>query len=224
MDLPRDIGTRIGLLGGTFDPVHNGHLAIAARAGQGCHLDAVVFIPAATPPHKKPRVISDLFHRRRMLELVCGAGCYVSSLEAQRQGPSYSVDTLRILKSYFLPETELFFILGADSFVDLPSWKEPERLFDYANLVVVSRASHDTAKVERTLVLNFPAYRARETEKVYRREEGGCAIILLDMAPVPASATAIRERVRQGETIDDLVPPAVAAYIEEQGLYRGSKK
>ena len=224
MDLPRKIGSRIGLLGGTFDPVHNGHLAIAARARQSCRLDAVVYIPAANPPHKEPRAISDMRHRRRMLELVCDAGCYVSSLEAERLGPSYSVDTLRTLKDYFPPEAELFFILGTDSFIDLPTWKEPERLLDYANLVVVSRASHDAATIERILALHFPAYRPLDTPNIYRREKGGCAIILLDTEPVPVSATAIRESVRRGKSIRDQVPAAVAAYIEEQGLYRESKK
>lgn len=222
MDLPSNIGKRIGLLGGTFDPVHNGHLAIAGRVRQGCRLDAVVFIPAANPPHKEPHTITELCHRRRMLELVCDSGYYVSSLEAERRGPSYSVDTLQTLKSFFPPEIELFFIIGTDSFVDLPSWKEPERLLDYANLVVVNRASHGAADIERILHLNFPAYHPRGAENIYRRGKGGYSIILFDMEPVPVSATAVRERVRQGGVIGALVPAAVAAYIEEQGLYKGS--
>ncbi len=103
MDLPSDIGVRVGLLGGTFDPVHNGHLALAACARERCRLDAVVFIPAANPPHKEQRSITDLRHRCRMLELACGigSGYYVSSLEAERRGPSYTVDTLRTLKDYY---------------------------------------------------------------------------------------------------------------------------
>jgi nicotinate-nucleotide adenylyltransferase len=222
MDLPANIGARVGLLGGTFDPVHNGHLAIATRAREQCRLDAVVFIPAASPPHKEQREIAELRHRRRMLELACGIGTgyYVSSLEAERRGPSYTVDTLRTLKDYFPPQTELFFIIGSDSFIDLPSWKEPARLLDYANLVVASRASRNAVGIERILDLSFPAYRALDAGNIYRREKGGCAIILLDMEPVEVSATEIRERVRQGQAIAHLVPEAVSSYIREQGLYK----
>lgn len=221
MDLPRNIGGRIGLLGGTFDPVHNGHLAIAACAKEQCRLEAVVFIPAANPPHKEQRTITSLPHRRKMLELACRSfpGYYVTSLEAERPGPSYTVDTLRFLKDYFLSPTELFFIIGSDSFVDLPTWKEPERLLDFANLVAVLRGSHDAADMARILGLGFPAYHLDGTENIYRREKGGSAIILLDMAPVPVSATEIRQRVRQGRSIGDAVPTAVADYIRDQGLY-----
>lgn len=222
MDLPVNIGTRIGLLGGTFDPIHNGHLAIASRAREQCRLDAVVFIPAASPPHKEQREISELRHRRRMLELACGSGVgfFVSLLEAERRGPSYTIDTLRTLKDHFPLQTELFFIIGSDSFIDLPSWKEPERLLDYANLVVARRASSNSVGIERILDLHFPAYRDRIAENIYRREKGGCAIILLDMEPVEVSATEIRELVRQGRTIAHLVPKAVSSYIREQGLYK----
>ncbi|MEJ2690301.1 MAG: nicotinate (nicotinamide) nucleotide adenylyltransferase, partial [Deltaproteobacteria bacterium] len=162
MDLPRDIGSRVGLLGGTFDPVHNGHLAIAAHAREQCRLDAVVFIPAANPPHKEQRAITAWHHRLRMLNLACGigSGYYVTLLEAERRGPSYTVDTLRTLKDYFPSETELFFIIGSDSFVDLPTWKEPERLLEFANLVVVSRGSLDATEMESILSRYFPAYHA----------------------------------------------------------------
>jgi len=222
MDLPVNIGARIGLLGGTFDPIHNGHLAIATRAREQCRLDAVVFIPAASPPHKEQWEISELRHRRRMLELACGsgAGFYVSLLEAERRGPSYTVDTLRTLKDYFPSQTRLFFIIGSDSFIDLPSWKEPERLLDYANLVVANRTSRDSVSIERILELHFPAYRTRNAENIYRKEKGGCAIILLEMEPVEVSATEIRELARQGRTIAHLVPKAVSSYIRDQGLYK----
>ena len=222
MDLPCDIGHRVGLLGGTFDPVHNGHLAIAAHARKQCRLDAVVFIPAANPPHKKPQAITAWHHRRRMLDLACGGGSgyYVTSLEAERRGLSYSVDTLHALKDYFPSETELFFIIGSDSFVDLPTWKEPERLMEFANLVVVSRWSQDATAMENILSRFFPAYRAVDAENIYRRGKYHGAIILLDMAPVAISATGVRESVRQEKSIRELVPAAVAAYIEENGLYR----
>lgn len=222
MDLPADIGRRIGLLGGTFDPVHNGHLAIVDCARKSCSLDAIVFIPAANPPHKAGQAITPLHHRQRMLELACsvGSNTHVSTLEAQRSGPSYTVDTLRTLKSYFPPETELFFIIGTDSFVDLPSWKEPGRLLDYASLVVVSRTLRQTVDIERIMGLSFPAFRQQQGGKVYRRDKSGGAIILLDMEPVKVSATKIRDRVQQGLSIANLVPEGVDAFIREKGLYR----
>jgi len=224
MDLPKNIGLRVGLLGGTFDPVHNGHLAIAAHAREQCRLDAVVFIPAASPPHKKEQAITALYHRHRMLEMVCAAGSdtYVSSLEAERQGPSYTVDTLHSLKAHFPSHTELFFIIGSDSFVDLPFWKEPGRLLEYASLVVVRRDPNDRAGIEKILALQFPAYRLQREGNLYRSEGAGGAIIMLDMEPVEVSATEVRERVRQGRSITDLVPVAVAQYIAKHGLYRGS--
>ena len=225
MDLPRDIGGRVGLLGGTFDPIHNGHLAIADLARKRCSLDAVVFIPAASPPHKGGQSISLMQHRQRMLELVCdvASGYYVSTLEAQRPGPSYTVDTLRSLKNHFSPQTELFFIIGTDSFIDLPSWKEPRHLLDYASLVVVNRSLQHTAAIHQILGLHFPTYRQDREEKVFRSKRGGGAIIMLDMEPVEVSATGIRQRVRQRLSITGLVPPAVEAYIAEQGLYTGKK-
>jgi len=226
MDLPENIGSRVGLLGGTFDPVHNGHLAIAARAREYCRLDAVIFIPAANPPHKKEQAITALHHRQRMLELACHPNrhTYISSLEAERLGPSYTVDTLRTLKKHFVSPTKLFFIVGSDSFIDLPFWKEPRRLLDYASIVVAHRVCNNRGDIEKILALQFPSYSLHQEEKLYRSAEGGEAIILLDMEPVEVSATEIRERVRLGRPIDAMVPMAVADYIRREGLYKRDER
>ena len=230
MDLPADIGARVGLLGGTFDPVHLGHLdrvkplceaRIAEHIRKQLAFDAVVFIPAADPPHKEKGVISSLHHRQRMLTLALAArpGYRISLLEAERPGPSYSVDTLRTLKAHFVPGTSLYFITGADAFLDLRSWKEYGRLLDYAHIVVVNRDRYDEQSIFLGIRDNFPLYR-RLSAGEFAGPKGSHRIFLTRMEPVAVSATMIRQHVAEGRAIDGLVPAVVADYIREEGLYK----
>jgi nicotinate-nucleotide adenylyltransferase len=199
-------GVRLGVLGGTFDPVHRGHLALAAAAHAELGLDSVLFVPAGQPWRKGARAISSGEHRLAMLRLALeGQVAFdMVNLELEREGPSYTADTLEALREE-RPNEELFFILGEDALVDLPNWARPGRIQELATLVVARRAGTDP----------------KDVEEAVRRAPGLLdRVVWLKMPPVEVSATEVRERVRRGLWIGDLVPPAVEAYIREHGLYR----
>ena len=190
---------RIGILGGTFDPVHIGHLILAQEAYIRLHLEKVVFVPAAMPPHKDPKSVTPASHRLRMVELaVAGDPRFeVSDVELKRSGRSYTIDTLRYMKSLW-PEARLFLLIGADNLRELPTWKEYEALFRLSRIVVAHRPG---------------------------AEPGGELMDRVQFLPIPMvaiSASEIRKRVSKGEPVRYLVPPEVERYIEEQGLYRCS--
>jgi nicotinate-nucleotide adenylyltransferase len=191
-------GARVGIFGGTFDPPHIGHLIVAQDAWAALRLDRVVFIPAAVPPHKSELPITPAEVRLEMLRAaVAGDPRFeVSDLELRRTGPSYTVDTLRALHEAE-PDATLYFLLGVDQFREFHSWREPEEVARLARLVVLSRGG------ESVEVGGVPPHRR------------------LEVTRVDLSATAIRARVAAGEPIRYLVPAAVEAVIEREGLYRG---
>lgn len=198
-------GLRLGVLGGTFDPVHRGHLVLAAAAQGELGLDRVLFVPAGQPWRKGDRAITSGEHRLAMLRLALeGEDAFeIVTLELEREGPSYTADTLEALRGE-RPSEELFFILGEDALVDLPNWARPGRIRELATLVVARRAG--TGR--------------KDVEDVARRVPGLLdRVVWLKMPPVEVTATEVRERVRRGLRVGDLVPPAVEAYIREQGLY-----
>ncbi len=199
-------GVRVGVLGGTFDPIHDGHLAIAAAVRAALGLSGVVFIPAGIPPHKPGQAVSPAADRRAMLELaIAGEPTFtVSSIELDRPGPSYSVDTLAALAAESGHSRRLEFILSAEAFAGFPSWHEPGRILELARLAVVPRAGarpFDAAWLDA----NLPAWRTR--------------VDFVDGPLVDVSASVIRDRVRAGLPLDGLVPPAVADYIAAHRLY-----
>jgi nicotinate-nucleotide adenylyltransferase len=193
-------GGRTGLLGGTFDPVHNGHLILARAALEEAALDRVIFMPTGHSWRKPDREIAPAEDRLAMLRLAVEADPLfeVSDMEVCRGGPTYTVDTLEELHALY-PGDDIFFILGRDALMDMPSWRSPERIVELASFLVASRpgvAQEDFRPV--------PGLRVRRVA----------------MPLVGISATDIRRRVGDGKPIDDLVPPAVAAYIRIHGLYR----
>jgi len=195
-------GLKVGVLGGTFDPVHRGHLALARAARDELALDEVLFVPAGQPWRKAGRIVAPAGNRLAMLRLALeGEPAFrVERLELDRPGPSYTADTLEALRAAG-PDDELFCILGEDALADLPNWVRPGRILELAMLAVARREGAPKAAVER-----LPGLSER--------------VVWLKMSPVPVSATEIRERVRRGEPIGEMVPAAVAAYIRERGLYR----
>lgn len=198
---------RLGLYGGSFDPIHWGHLLLAEQCREQCELDEVWFIPAGSPPHKDPSEITPGKLRADMVEFAI-AGCpqfRVNDLELKRSGRSFTVETLEALHAED-PSRELFFLIGADSLVDLPGWREPERICELANIVAVNRGSTIPAE---------PAHVARGLSAA-----AIARIRQVTMPGIDLSATDIRRRVRAGQTIRFMVPRAVEAYIEQQGLYR----
>lgn len=202
-------GAPIGLLGGTFDPVHNGHLAIAAAVLAALDLDGIVFIPAGIPPHKPGQALSSSEDRRAMVALAIATtpAFSLNTIELDRPGPSYAVDTLSQLagdRSGQRPGLE--FVLSAEAFAAFPTWREPRRILELARLAVVPRAGAPPFDLA-WLDAHVPAWRER--------------VDFVDGPLVAVSASTIRDRVRAGLPIDGLVPPAVADYIHVHRLYTG---
>ena len=200
-----DTSTRaIGIFGGTFDPVHIGHLAVAERACDELGLDEVVFVPALQPPHKPHRVISPIHHRVNMLELaIAGNPRFRWSDVDMRPGePSYTVSMLQRMQDEE-PDAELAFIVGEDSLRDFGTWHQPERILELTRLVVADRPG---VEVDESVYEQLPRLRDR-----------------VDRFQAPlleVSSTALRARVAAGLSIRYLVPTAVFAYIERNALYR----
>lgn len=204
--------------GGTFDPVHNGHLAIARAARD--ELECTVrLMPAADPPHRALPG-ADAAQRARMLDLaVAGqAGLVVDRRELERQGRSYTIDTLRELRAEFGSARPIALLIGADSFIGLPSWREWESLLDFTHFVVAPRpGSPLDGDLPRELAA-VTADRWAESPEILKSVPAG-RLFLLDQPLYPESASAIRRRIASGQAWQDQVPPAVAAYIDARGLY-----
>lgn len=222
MEFPHNLGRRVGILGGTFDPVHHAHLAIAEAVRQALTLSGLLFVPAFLPPHKPTYTISAFAHRAAMLELAVAGrpGFQVSRLEAEREGPSFSIDTLKALRALLGPEIELFFIIGMDAFAEIHTWKAYRQLLNYTSFVVIGRPDQCRQSCGQTVLADFPGYVFAEAAGCWQGEPGQGAICPLAVVPMEVSSTRIREAVRQGRSIAAHVPPAVADYIKAQGLYR----
>ena len=200
----------IGVFGGTFDPIHVAHLAIAEAARDTFGLRSVLFIPAAEPPHKPGQQITPIEHRLAMVELalVGNAGFKVSRIEVDRPGPSYTVETLEALRAVNVND-RLALILSAESFADLPTWHEPKRILQLASVIVAPRDGFlavDEAFVGRNVSL------------------AGAEAVFLDGPRIRLSASEIRERAAAGRSVRYLVPDAVAAYISDHSLYQDSRR
>jgi len=206
----RSLHGATGVLGGTFDPIHVAHLAIAQAALETFALRRVLFVPAAQPPHKPGRPISPAEHRFAMVEVAIAGnpGFEASRMELDRAGPSYTVDTLAALHAAD-PETRLALILSAESFAGLPTWNEAERILTLADVIVAPRFGYD--EVDGSfLARQFPSSRAQA--------------VFLDGPRVWLSASEIRQRAAAGRSVRYLVPDAVAAYIGDHGLYQDERR
>lgn len=211
---------RTGILGGTFNPIHLAHLAIAEAASRTCRLDRVLFLPAADPPHKPIAGEVAFAHRLAMVELAIAenpAFC-ASDLEARRTGKSYSVETLKLLRKRY-PDDVFYFIIGLDSFRDLASWKAYEKLFRLANLVVASRPGIST-DLRALLPIAIHQQFCYSAESKNLLHNSGHAVILLEETRLEISSTEIRNRIAAQQSIHNLVPGPVADYIDRHGLYR----
>ena len=199
---------RLCIFGGSFDPVHYGHLLMAETAREQLAIDRLLFMPAAVAPHKKRRPLAADKHRVEMLNLALGghSSMSVSTLEIERQGVSYTVDTLTSMRGEH-PEAELFFLLGADSLVDLPTWREPKAICELAIIAVVKRvgAPEPDFNVLRGIV---------SAERIALFHENQ-----VEMPLVELRSTELRERVAAGRSIRFRTPRAVEKYIETHRLY-----
>jgi len=213
---------RLGVFGGTFDPVHLGHLVPAVRALETFDLDALIFVPAGRPPHKQGAPVTPFSHRFAMLALATQPyeRFFVSDLELTVTGPTYTVDTLtRVREAH--PAEQLFFLMGSDSFSQIGTWHRWRDLVELAHLVVLHRATSWgddlLARVPEPL---HPRLRPVEPfATVADSAPDEHLVYLLDHDPFPVSATHLRERLRRGQTISELVPPEVHRYIIKYRLY-----
>lgn len=197
---------KIGIMGGTFDPIHIGHLVIAEAVRTEFGLEKVLFVPANHPPHKQRQSVTEALHRYVMTVLATASNpfFFVSPMELQRPGPSYTVDTLRQLRQELGDNVELYFISGADTIRELPTWERIEELFELCHFVGATRPGCDDA-VEATLQYFGPL--------------GAGRIHRLATPELAVSSTDIRLRVRQGRSIQYIVPEAVEQYILKEGMY-----
>ncbi len=214
-------GSRIGLLGGTFDPVHNGHLTAARAVKDQLDLDEVLLLPAAIPPHKSTYHISSFDHRAAMLAIAVQdePGISLCLIEQERQGPSYTIDTLVQLNKQ-LPESHFYFIIGSDAFVDVHSWKDYQNLTDNADLVVLNRPG-TLAPISEIIAGYFPDFITGSDKTVWQSQDRVGKIYSLEISPVNISSSQLRCEIAQKNDIGQHVPMGVAEYISEHGLYSG---
>ncbi len=205
---------RIGILGGTFNPIHNTHLEIARSAQEQLQLERVIFIPARTPPHKQAdATLVAAHHRVRMVELAVAdfdafEDFEVSDIEISREGPSYTVDTVVELKEQLGPEAEIFFLMGTDQVLELSTWHQVERIAEMCHLVPVERPGFPLSDLERI------ADRLPENVMASLRTD------VLKMKPSELSASNIREALASGRDVSGLIPKPVLRYIRQHHLYR----
>lgn len=198
---------RLGIMGGTFDPIHYGHLVTAETARTLFRLDQVVFVPSGRPPHKRARVDSDSEHRAMMtlLAIITNPHFFLSRVELEREGYSYSYDTVRAFAEAYGAETEIFFITGADAILEIASWRNADALLRMCNFIAASRLGFDLAGL-------------RQLPQAWQDK-----IALFEIPALAISSTDIRRRVARGESIKYLLPETVENYIIKQGLYREGK-
>ena len=204
---------RLGVLGGTFDPIHLGHIDAADAAQHGLSLESIVLIPSRIPPHRADPTSASAEDRLAMVELAAAdrPGWSASRIELDRDGPSYTYDTLTELGARRESRsTQIFFITGADAFAEIATWSRYPAVLDLANFVVVSRPG-----------ITLDSLRERVPSAFDRHSPANTRVILVEARTPDVSSTDIRRRVRAGESLSGLVPPAVADYIRTHRLYLG---
>ena len=210
---------RIGLLGGTFDPVHNGHLQIAEIAKDFCDLQEVWFIPTAVPPHKNLRAIASFSHRTHMVQLAL-AGRHdfkLSTIEASLPEPSYTIDTLRYLHTHAGSARDFFFIIGADAFLDITTWKSYRHVLQATHFVILDRTGYDSSNVKE--LINRLGYEPDDSAQTWYHASFQKNIFSPAIPIVDISSSDIRQSIKKKTPVTQAVPPAVLDYIQMHRLY-----
>jgi nicotinate-nucleotide adenylyltransferase len=199
--------SRIGILGGTFNPIHYGHLIIAEAVRESFGMDKVLFVPSGMPPHKSNIELSGAEHRYGMVECAIRSNPYfeASRIELDRSGYTYTVDTLISLKSRYGDNTTLYFMIGADVINELTTWKDFKNVFSLSSFIAVNRPGYDAKTVENDIERLVSQY--------------GASIKMLEAPMIDISSSGIRERVYERRSIKYLVPGCVEDYIYKNGLY-----
>jgi nicotinate-nucleotide adenylyltransferase len=225
---------RLGLLGGTLDPIHLGHVETAKQARIALGLERVIVLPSRVPPHRLSQPVASRYHRFAMSALAVNGvdGLEVSDLELRAPGPSYTADTLtRFRDSSALPSSQIFFITGADAFAEIATWYRYPEVLDLAHFVVVSRPGVPAESMrerlpslsDRMITVRDSGLGGRDSEQVAsafrRKETNDSRIFLVNAATPDVSSTEVRRRIASGESLDGLVPAAVERHIVQHGLY-----
>jgi nicotinate-nucleotide adenylyltransferase len=216
-------GKKIGLFGGTFNPIHLGHLRGAEEIREAFGLQEVIFIPAALPPHKMTEKIIEAHHRLEMVKLATQENPYfsVSDVELKKSGKSYSIDTLRNFRERYLES--FFCILGSDAFVEIETWKEFQSLFSLCNFVVMTRPGSQRASSPSCLpAALIPAFRYDPGAGAWIHASG-YMLFFKEISFLDISSTKVRELVEKGKSVKYLIDPKVEAYIQAHGLYGKDK-
>ena len=218
---------RLGLLGGSFDPVHNGHLSIAQQTREALGLDQILFIPTSHPPHKPTDSLAPVHHRYEMVRLAIASdpSLVISDVEIRRPGKSYSIDTIRLLEQEYGAHTQLFFLIGLDAFLEFPSWREPLTLLQLCSFVVLSRpglAFRSVSTVSLLPPIPYSSLTDLDEGRISRIDMplGKQQLTCLRLPPCAVSASDIRVRISQGLPVANLLPPLVESYILRHHLYQ----
>jgi len=223
---------RLGIMGGTFDPIHLGHLRAAEEIYWAFGLDQIIFVPAARPPHKEEAVIASALHRYEMVSLATVFTPYftVSPVELQRSGKSYSIETVREFQKVAGPGTTLYFIVGVDAFLEMSEWREARELLSLTRVIVTARPGWRLDEVERLLtreqrrVLGRPTFKYCKVSEVdpeqVERELTPRQVLLVEVVSLDIASRGIRQLVEEGRSIRHLVPDTVAAYMAKNRLYQ----
>ena len=213
---------KIGLFGGTFDPIHWGHLRSAEEVQETFSLDRVYFIPASNPPHKRRKPATSARDRFELVRLaIARNSCFsVSDVELLRRGKSYSIDTIRYFTQIESPEHSFYFILGLDAFSEIDSWKNVQDIFPLCHLIVTSRPGSGDVMSYRTIPVAVRRGFCYDPRKNAYRHKSGKYLFFTRLTDIAISASEIRNRLKGGKSIRYLVPQNIETYIKNKGLYR----
>jgi nicotinate-nucleotide adenylyltransferase len=217
----------IGLFGGTFDPVHHGHLRAGEEIRQAFSLSWVEFLPARIPPHKTDQPLTDIGHRVAMLRLAVEGNPYfrVSEVEATREGVSYLVDTLKAYRENYPSDVSLYFIMGMDSFQEIATWNRYSELFALSHFVVIARPGYPRPELSEVVSQDVASqFAPREAESDCVEHKGGCRIYFRETTLLDVAASRLRAWIREERSVRYLIPERVRDYVQENGLYANTRK
>lgn len=218
----------IGLFGGTFNPIHLGHLAVAEEVRAGFGLEKIAFIPAAIPPHKGIDGLADAKDRYSMIvDAISSNKSFIASdVEIHRKGPSYTIDTVIYFKNKTIGDTDCYLIVGLDAFLEIDTWRTYQEFFNLIPFIVMTRPPEDAQQPVDTKIVLENYINTHVDQKYYFSSLQSCfnhpakqSIFLFNVTPIDISSTGIRNRIKQGLSINHLVPDAVEMNIQKKGLY-----
>lgn len=212
---------RLGIFGGTFDPIHLGHLRIAEEVCEECNLEKVLLIPGSLPPHKDFKNLTPFTDRLSMIRMAAKLSPLldVLDLEARREGLSYSIETMREIHRIYDAGLQLFFIIGTDAFMEIKTWKEYKKLFQEAHFIVIKRPGFSFETVKPFVLSLSAGFKEGARSNTFLNPSGN-TLTYKEATLMEISSTKIRETVAAGKSIRFLVPESVETYISEKGLYR----